>query len=104
MRFSLLLALRCLARDHRQRSIARVPVASTGGMWHAWLKPRQAYCILQHSSSQLHIGALPGVLTWLLRHAVLCQVAAVDEPKLHLWETGVMRITRHPQMLGQLIW
>lgn len=27
------------------------------------------------------------------------QVAAVDEPKLHLWDTGVIRITRHPQVL-----
>ena len=26
------------------------------------------------------------------------QVAAVDEPKLHMWETGIMRITRHPQV------
>ena len=32
------------------------------------------------------------------------QVAAVDEPKLHLWDTGVIRITRHPQALGQLLW
>jgi len=32
------------------------------------------------------------------------QVAAVDEPKLHLWETGVMRITRHPQAFGQALW
>ena len=32
------------------------------------------------------------------------QVAAVDEPKLHLWETGIIRITRHPQAVGQLIW
>ena len=29
-------------------------------------------------------------------------MAAVDKPKLHLWETGVMRITRHPQMFGQV--
>jgi zeta-carotene isomerase len=28
----------------------------------------------------------------------------VDKPKLHLWETGIIRITRHPQMVGQLIW
>lgn len=34
----------------------------------------------------------------------LLEVAAVDEPKLHLWDTGVIRITRHPQALGQLIW
>ncbi|KMZ63028.1 NnrU [Zostera marina] len=34
----------------------------------------------------------------------LLEVAAVDKPKLHLWETGIMRITRHPQMVGQVIW
>ncbi|KAL9436637.1 hypothetical protein AB3S75_022649 [Citrus x aurantiifolia] len=34
----------------------------------------------------------------------LWQLQAVDEPKMHLWETGVMRITRHPQMVGQVIW
>ena len=28
----------------------------------------------------------------------------MDEPKLHMWETGVMRITRHPQALGQALW
>ena len=28
----------------------------------------------------------------------LLEVAAVDRPQLHLWETGVMRITRHPQV------
>lgn len=32
------------------------------------------------------------------------QVAAVDKPQLHMWETGIMRITRHPQMVGQAIW
>jgi zeta-carotene isomerase len=34
----------------------------------------------------------------------LLEVAAVDEPKQHLWETGVTRITRHPQAVGQGIW
>lgn len=28
----------------------------------------------------------------------ILEVAAVDQPKLHLWETGIMRITRHPQV------
>ena len=32
------------------------------------------------------------------------QVAAVDKPQVHLWETGITRITRHPQNTGQLIW
>lgn len=28
----------------------------------------------------------------------LLEVAAVDKPKLHMWETGILRITRHPQV------
>lgn len=34
----------------------------------------------------------------------ILEVAAVDQPKVHLWETGITRITRHPQNTGQLIW
>ncbi|OIW14673.1 hypothetical protein TanjilG_33015 [Lupinus angustifolius] len=34
----------------------------------------------------------------------LLEVAAVDKPKMHLWESGIMRITRHPQMVGQVLW
>jgi zeta-carotene isomerase len=34
----------------------------------------------------------------------LLEVAAVDKPQLHLWETGIIRITRHPQMVGQVMW
>lgn len=32
------------------------------------------------------------------------EVAAVEKPKVHLWETGMIRITRHPQYIGQLMW
>ncbi len=34
----------------------------------------------------------------------ILEVAAVDEPKLHMYESGITRITRHPQAVGQLIW
>ncbi|KAL3800723.1 hypothetical protein ACHAWO_013265 [Cyclotella atomus] len=34
----------------------------------------------------------------------LKEVAAVEKPKVHLWETGVIRITRHPQYVGQTMW
>ena len=34
----------------------------------------------------------------------LLEIAAVEEPRVHLYETGIMRITRHPQMVGQLLW
>lgn len=34
----------------------------------------------------------------------LLEVAAVDKPKVHMWETGIMRVTRHPQMVGQFLW
>ncbi|KAK9003063.1 hypothetical protein V6N11_060634 [Hibiscus sabdariffa] len=32
------------------------------------------------------------------------QLSAVDKPEMHLWETGIIRITWHPQMVGQVIW
>ncbi|KAL7537729.1 hypothetical protein ACHAWF_005884 [Thalassiosira exigua] len=34
----------------------------------------------------------------------LKEVAAVEKPKTHLWETGIIRITRHPQYVGQAMW
>jgi uncharacterized membrane protein len=34
----------------------------------------------------------------------LLEVAAVQKPQVHLYETGIIRITRHPQMVGQIIW
>eukprot|EP00980_Cylindrotheca_fusiformis_P009766 scaffold2153_cov131-Cylindrotheca_fusiformis.AAC.9 len=34
----------------------------------------------------------------------LKEVAAVEKPTLHLWETGIIRITRHPQFVGQAMW
>jgi zeta-carotene isomerase len=34
----------------------------------------------------------------------LLEIAAVQPPQLHLWETGVIRITRHPQAVGQILW
>ena len=34
----------------------------------------------------------------------LLEIAAVQKPQVHLHETGIMRITRHPQMVGQVIW
>jgi len=34
----------------------------------------------------------------------LKEVAAVERPKIHLWETGIVRITRHPQYVGQVMW
>ena len=34
----------------------------------------------------------------------LKEVAAIDRPRIHLWETGVIRVTRHPQAVGQVMW
>jgi uncharacterized membrane protein len=34
----------------------------------------------------------------------LLEVAAIKTPQLHLHEAGIIRITRHPQMVGQVIW
>ncbi|AFY53761.1 putative membrane protein [Rivularia sp. PCC 7116] len=34
----------------------------------------------------------------------LLEVAAISKPQVHMYETGIIRITRHPQMVGQIIW
>ena len=34
----------------------------------------------------------------------LLEIAAIEKPEVHLYETGIMRVTRHPQMVGQVIW
>lgn len=34
----------------------------------------------------------------------LLEIAAIQQPQVHLHEAGIIRITRHPQMVGQVIW
>jgi uncharacterized membrane protein len=34
----------------------------------------------------------------------LLEVAALQQPQVHLFDTGIIRVTRHPQMVGQVIW
>jgi len=34
----------------------------------------------------------------------LTEVAAIKKPEVHLFETGIIRICRHPQMIGQCLW
>lgn len=34
----------------------------------------------------------------------LLEIAAIQKPSVHLYETGIIRVTRHPQMVGQIIW
>lgn len=62
------------------------------------------------------VQGIPGVqtLVWLLSAISflflypatfnLLEIAAIQKPQIHLFETGIIRITRHPQMVGQVIW
>lgn len=34
----------------------------------------------------------------------LLEIAAIQKPTVHLYETGILRVCRHPQMVGQVIW
>lgn len=34
----------------------------------------------------------------------LLEIAAIDKPQVYLYETGIIRISRHPQLVGQVIW
>ncbi|KAJ3671912.1 hypothetical protein LUZ60_007991 [Juncus effusus] len=71
----------------------------------------------RYDGTQLwHVQNISGVheIVWILNFVSffflypstfnLLEVAAVDKPKMHLWETGIIRITRHPQMVGQVMW
>lgn len=62
------------------------------------------------------IQGIPGIkpLVWVLSAVSflflypatfnLLEIAAIQKPEVHLYETGIIRITRHPQMVGQIIW
>lgn len=62
------------------------------------------------------VQGVPGVqvLVWMLSAISflflypatfnLLEIAAIQKPQVHLYETGIIRITRHPQMVGQVIW
>ncbi len=62
------------------------------------------------------VQAVPGVKTFVwVASAIsflflypatfnLLEIAAIQKPQIHLYETGIIRITRHPQMVGQVIW
>lgn len=62
------------------------------------------------------VQGVPGVrtLVWILSAISflflypatfnLLEIAAIQQPQVHLYETGIIRITRHPQMVGQVIW
>lgn len=62
------------------------------------------------------VQSIPGVkpLVWVLSVISflflypatfnLLEIAAIQKPQVHLFETGIIRITRHPQMVGQVIW
>ena len=72
-------------------------------------------CRAAAEQQPLHVGAEPAgpqavsvVSAWLGPARTdsaggAAQVAAVDKPQVHLYETGVMRITRHPQAFGQVL-
>lgn len=70
-----------------------------------------------HDGIQFYdISSIPYVygIAWIINFASflflypsvynLKEVAAVEKPKIHLWETGIIRITRHPQFVGQSMW
>lgn len=62
------------------------------------------------------VQAVPGVQTfvWVLSALSflflypatfnLLEIAAVQKPEVHLYEQGIIRVTRHPQMVGQVMW
>jgi len=95
-------------------------------LWHvifAWPSLCLSYSWITYYIAHAHDGfvfwngepnAVAHTLAWAVNFASffflyptvfnLKEVAAVETPKVHLWETGIIRITRHPQMIGQVMW
>ncbi|NJR62317.1 MAG: hypothetical protein HC769_27955 [Cyanobacteria bacterium CRU_2_1] len=74
---------------------------------------------INHRYDGLHLWNLQGVpgiewIVWTLSAVSflflypatfnLLEVAAIQKPQVHLYEAGIIRVTRHPQMVGQVIW
>ena len=55
---------------------------------------------------QALVWGLSAISFWFLYPATfnLLEIAAIQKPQVHLYETGIIRVTRHPQMVGQVIW
>jgi len=63
-----------------------------------------------------HLQDVPGIkaTVWILSFISfiflypatfnLLEIAAIQKPEVHLYESGIIRISRHPQMVGQVIW
>jgi uncharacterized membrane protein len=74
----------------------------------------QHYAQQQKNSSDQGFTAFYLPLVWVLSAISflflypatfnLLEIAAIQKPEVHLYETGIVRITRHPQMVGQVIW
>jgi uncharacterized membrane protein len=75
------------------------------------------FCNHRYDGLQLwYVQNVPGIgtLVWILSAISflflypatfnLLEIAAITKPQVHLYETGIIRITRHPQMVGQVIW
>lgn len=94
----------------------RSPVDSSFSLISGPLMVFQVYFINhRYEGTQLwQVQSVPGVheLVWVASFVSffflypstfnLLEVAAVDKPKMHLWETGIIRITRHPQVNERL--
>ena len=66
----------------------------------------QFYDISQNELAHTTAWILNFISFFFLHPSVfnLKEVAAIDKPTIHLWETGMIRITRHPQFIGQTMW
>jgi uncharacterized membrane protein len=71
----------------------------------------------RYDGAQLwNLQGVPGIETviWLLSALSflllypatfnLLEIAAIQKPQVHLYETGIIRVSRHPQMVGQVVW
>jgi uncharacterized membrane protein len=58
-----------------------------------------------YRSPDICVGAISASFLFLYPATFnLLEIAAVQKPQVHLYETGIIRVTRHPQMVGQVLY
>jgi uncharacterized membrane protein len=66
----------------------------------------QLWQVQQVQGVKISVWILSAISFFFLYPATfnLLEIAAIQKPQVHLYETGIIRISRHPQMVGQIIW
>jgi uncharacterized membrane protein len=84
-------------------TVAYFLVHRRDGIAFAWLQ-QQLPSAIPHFHEVIWLTSAVSFLFLYPATLDLAQVAAIARPTVRLYDTGIIRITRHPQLWGQIMW